>query len=275
MVVLIGILLAVVASGATYYLLSRPSSNAQPVPQRTVVVAAQTIPARTRITAEMLRTERVPDSGALQRVLEDQADAVGKLAAINIAPGDLISASMYAAGTAGGMNIIAPDETIGPDSPVWRAVSITAPADRAVGGKIEAGDHVDLFVTLNPQLFDPSGGVPQASPDTIVDPDHNGPMTLGYYSEATTKLTWTNVEVLSADAENLLYVVRVDEHQAEEIAHVQSVGAKFTLGLRPAADARDVDSNGYGRTTNMMIDLYGFPIPNMIEVPAELPSPAP
>ena len=162
-----------------------------------------------------------------------------------------------------------------PDSPIWRAVSVSVSADRAVGGFISPGDHIDLFVTLAPQLFDPSGGVPAPFPDNITDPGHEGPLTLGYYSAATTKLTWTDLEVLSVDKDTNLYVLKVDEHMAEEIAHVQATDASFTMGLRPPGDDRDVDRSGYGQTTNLMIDSHGFLIPNMIQIPQELPSPAP
>jgi len=271
-IILLGLVLAVVASGAVYYLVSRPTT-APPVAQRTIVVAAQAIPARTVMTAAMLRTETVPDDPALSTVLRDPADAVNKLALVSIAAGDVITRSMFGAGNAAGISILGPEETVAPDSPIWRAVSVSVSADRAVGGLLSPGDHIDLFVTLEPQLFDPSGGYPQ--PPTVTDPDHVGPLTLGYYSADTTKLTWTDLEILSVNKDANLYVLKVDEHQAEEIAHVQATDASFTMGLRPPADDRDVDRSGYGQTTNTMIDSHGFPIPNMIQIPVELPSPLP
>jgi Flp pilus assembly protein CpaB len=270
--ILLGLVLAVVASGAVYYLVSRPTT-APPVVQRTIVVAAQAIPARTVITAAMLRTETVPDDPALSAVLSDPAAAVDSLALVSIAAGDVVTRSMFGSGNAAGISILGPEETVAPDSPIWRAVSVSVSADRAVGGFISPGDHIDLFVTLAPQLFDTSGGFPR--PPTITDPDHVGPLTLGYYSADTTKLTWTNLEVLSVDKDTNLYVLKVDEHMAEEIAHVQATDASFTMGLRPPGDNRDVDRSGYGQTTNLMIDSHGFLIPNMIQIPQELPSPAP
>jgi Flp pilus assembly protein CpaB len=274
--VLLGLVLAVVAAGAVYYLVSRPTT-APPVAQRTIVVAAQAIPARTVITAAMLRTETVPDDPALSAVVRDPAEAVNSLALVSIAAGDVITRSMFGSGNAAGISILGPEETVAPDSPIWRAVSVSVAADRAVGGFISPGDHIDLFVTLAPQLFDPSGGyaVPSLYPYNITDPGAAGPLTLGYYSAQTTKLTWTNLEVLSVDKDKNLYVLKVDEHMAEEIAHVQATQASFTMGLRPPADDRDVDRSGYGQTTNLMIDSHGFLIPNMIEIPPELPSPAP
>jgi Flp pilus assembly protein CpaB len=223
----------------------------------------------------MLGTDTVPDDPALSAAVSDPAAVVDNLALVNIAAGDLITRSMFGPGNAAGISILAPDETVAPDSPIWRAVSISVSADRAVAGLISPGDHVDLFVSLAPQLFDPSGGVPATFPLTVTDPSAAGPLTLGYYSAQTTKLTWTNLEVLSVNTDANLYVLKVDEHMAEEIAHVQATQASFTMSLRPPADDRDVDRSGYGQTTNTMIDSHGFPIPNMIEIPVELPSPAP
>jgi Flp pilus assembly protein CpaB len=274
--ILLGLILAVVAGGAVYYLVARPTT-APPVAQRTVVVAAQAIPARTVITLAMLRTETVPDDPALSAVVTDPATVVDNLALVSIAAGDVITRSMFGSGNAAGIAILGPEETVAPDSPLWRAVSVSVAADRAVGGLVSPGDHVDLFVTLSPQLFDPSGGyaLPSLYPYNITDPEHVGPMTLGYYSAQTTKLTWTNLEVLSVDKDTNLYVFKVEERMAEEIAHVQATAASFTMSLRPPADDRDVDRSGYGQTTNLMIDSHGFLIPNMIEIPLEIPSPAP
>lgn len=274
-VVLAGLLLAVLAGAATYYLATRPSTGPGTAQERPVVIATTAIPARTVITAGMLRTEMVPDDPALNGVARDISQVTNNLARVDIAAGDLISRSMYGAGNAAGLAILEPGETIAPDSPIWRAVSVSVPPERAVGGQISNNDRVDLFVTLSPQLFDVSGGVPIPFPDVITDPDREGPLTLGYYSEQTTKVTWTNLQILFVDPVEQLYVLKVTESQAEEIAHVQATGASFTLGLRPPDDSREVDRTDYGQTTNGMIDDYGFPIPNMIEIPGEVPSPGP
>jgi Flp pilus assembly protein CpaB len=261
---------------------SRPAAAPTDVPQRNIVVAAENITARTVITTAMLRTDVVTDDPALDSVLSDPADVVGSLAAIAISAGDPITASMFAGASGAGLPILGPLETVSPDSPLWRAVSVLVPADRAVAGMIGPADHIDLFVTLSPQLFDASGGYPVQSPDTITDPGHIGPLALGYYSDMTTKLVWSNLEVLAVDENASMYVIKVDEHQAEEIAHIQATGASFTIALRPGADSRDVDRTDYGQTTNRMIEIYGFLIPDMIEIygspapasPAPAPTPA-
>ena len=278
LVVIIGLVLAVAASAATYYVVTRPAAGPLEAPKRSIVLAATDIPARTVISTDMLKTLNVPDNPALNAVLEDPAQAVGSLAAIDIAAGDPITSSMFGVSSGAGLSILGPLETVSPDSTVWRAVSVLVPPDRAVAGMIGAADHVDLFVTLSPQLFDPTGGVPVASPFVIRDPSGGDVLTGGVYSDQTTKLVWENLEVLAVDTDKSMYVLKVDEHQAEEIAHVQSIQADFTLALRPAPDARDVDRTGYGQTTNRMIEEYGFEIPGLILVnrsPGPVPPPSP
>ncbi len=270
MIVLVGVLLAVVAAAATYYLVTRPGSSTPPAAQKTIVVAAVDIPARTPIEAAMLTTVTVPDSSALDFALTDPNLAVAKIPAVDIAAGQPISADMFSSGTAAGLVILQPDETISPDSPIWRAVSVTVPRDRAVGGLLSVGDHVDLFVTLSPQIYDPNGPA-----NGFTDPGHAPASTDVQYSDQTTKVTWTNLELLQAEPDDSVYVLKVTEAQAEEIAHVQSIGADFTIGLRPPGDDRSFDPGSYGQTTNSLIDLFGFKIPSMIVLGSPGPSAAP
>jgi Flp pilus assembly protein CpaB len=267
LVILVGLILAIAATAGAYFVLGNRSTTQPTVTQRTVVVAAQDIPARTLITQPMVTTKQVPDSPVLASIASDPNQVIGKLALVAISAGAPIAADVYGTGTASGINILAPDETIGPDTPIWRAVSVTVPKDRAVGGKLSTGDHVDLFVTLSPQIYDPNGPAGGFS-----DPGHPAASTNVYYSDQTTKVTWTNVELLNADAENSLYTFKVDETQAEQIAHVQSIGASFTIGLRAPGDDRSFDPSTYGETTNTMIDLFGFPIPQQIVISS--PGPA-
>ena len=75
---------------------------------------------------------------------------IGLMATVPILAGQPVYANMLATGTtANGIAILQPGETVGPDSEAWRAVSLTVPDDRAVGGLIQTGDIVDVFVTAS------------------------------------------------------------------------------------------------------------------------------
>jgi Flp pilus assembly protein CpaB len=270
-----GLVLGLIAAVAVYFLLTRPG-NPQAVatpPPKTIVVASILIKAHTQILDNMVATQSVPDSPVWANTATDKTTVVGQVALVDIPLGAPIQNTMLSGGS-GGLTIIPPDETVGPDSPIWRAVSITVPAERAVGGNVKTGDHVDIIVTMKPQLYDPTGGLVGVN-----DPGH--PALFGQvYSDATTKVTLQDVEVLQATANSSVYVLKVDEHQAEEIAHIQSsVDNQFTLTLRPQADTRSFDPTGYGQTTNNLFNIYTFPIPVQINVAASaspgLPSPLP
>jgi Flp pilus assembly protein CpaB len=297
LVLIFGLVLGLAAAAATYFLISRPGGGAPTATPatRTIVVAAVEIKSRTQILPEMLTTLAVPDSPVFDGTATDIESVVGNIALVNIPKGQALQTSLYGAGNPAGVTILAPGETVGPDSPLWRAVSIQVPNERATGGLISAGDHVDVIVTLNPELYDPTGGL---CPETLLvpclkDPDHAGPLFGEVYSAPTTKVTLTNIEVLTTNADDALYVLKVDEAQAEQIAHVQSSGNnQFTLTLRPQADTRPLDPAQFGQTTNTLIQFFGFKLPVLInvaasaspgptvgpipsETPLESPSPAP
>jgi Flp pilus assembly protein CpaB len=288
LVLTFGLVLGLAAAAATYFLISRPSGGtggpvATPVPQ-TIVVAAVDIKGHSQILAEMLTTLQVPENPVFNGVASDPAEVVGSVALVNIAKGQALQTSLYSGGNPSGVVILAPGETVSPDSPIWRAVSVQVPNERAVGGLVSAGDHVDLIVTLSPQLYDPTGGpcviIEALGGSCLKDPDHVGPLAGTLYSGPTTKITLQDLEVLQTDPETTVYVLKVTEAEAEQIAHVQSSGDnEFTLSLRPVADTRPVDPATYGQTTNTLINEYGFPIPHMIDVsasasPGALPTPS-
>jgi Flp pilus assembly protein CpaB len=266
-VVLLGVLLAVLAAAAVYYLVTR--QQPQTVTQKTIVVAAVAITERSVIKSTDIKTEEVPDSPALASVATDPAAVVGKVARVGIPAGAPVFPAMYGEGTIGGLAIIPEGEELTPDSPPWRAVSVTIPQERAVAGTVTSGDHIDLFATMEIKVYDPTGVTSE-----------NALLPQGYYSDFTTKVAWTNLEVLKSDAANDLYVLRVDEHQAEEIAHIQGMGAEnsFTMSLRAQADARDIDRSAYGETTNRILEEYNFAIPQIIDLntyPQPTPQPPP
>src|SRR5262249_37934336 len=132
-------------------------------------------------------------------------------------------------------SILQPDETVGPDSEAWRAVSITVPDELAVGGMLEVGQSVDVFVTV-------SVSVPN---------DPNGK----YMSDRSTKVTYQDMTILAK--KDQFYVVRAPVEIAGEIEHLQATGAAtFSLALRPVEDQRQVDATDLGETTTSIIEKY-------------------
>lgn len=250
-VIVMGLILAVVAGGAAFFLISQAQQQAtRSAPTVAIVVATRQIPPRKPIEAADVAVRQVPlDPTNAQGVFTDPTKVIGLIPGVAILPGQPIYANFLASQAQGGQfSILQPGETISPASEDWRAVSVTVPDDRAVGGLVRAGDTVDVFVTVS-----------------VVVPED---VTLAgkYYTDKTTKITYQDVLILAKAA--TFYVLKVPAAVGEEINHLQASGASgFSFALRPPTDSRQVDASKFGETTTMIILRYGLPIPQTIPIP--------
>ena len=245
-IIVLGLVLAVGAGAAAFFLINAAQQNAGQgsLQKVSVVVAARAIPARKPIEPEDLAVREVPlDPTNGQSVVTKTSDLIGKVLAVTVLKDQLITTNLIASSSAStGFSILQPNETVGPSSEAWRAVSLTISPPQAVGGLLEAGETVDVFVTA-----------------TV-----NVPLELTtkgkYYTDRSTKITYQNVLILARSGD--FYIVRASIAIAEEIAHLQASGnATFSAALRPAEDVRTVDASKLGSTTNLIITKYGLPIP--------------
>lgn len=245
----LGLVLAIIAGGAAYYAVNQAQlqsgqGNLQRVP---AVVATTLIPARQAITDEQVEIRQIPiDDTNLNGVVTDVDDVIGRIPAVSILQGQLVTTNMLASSAENSQfSILGPGETVTAESEHWRAVGITVPDDLAVGGLLDAGQTVDVFVTT----------VVTVPPEVIA--------TGEFYSDRSTKVTYQNMVILAR--REAFYVLRANLAVAEEIVHLQASGtAMFSMALRPAVDQRVVDVRGLGETTNRIIATYGLPIPEPI-----------
>ena len=266
-VIALGVVLAVIAGGAAFFLISQAQqqagqSAAQKVP---AVVAIAVIPARKVIEPADIEVREVPlDPTNANGVVSDPAEVIGRIPAVSILQGQLITTNMLASSDEGGQfSILGPDETVAPDSPAWRGVSLTVADDLAVGGLLQVGQSVDVFVTAI-----------IAVPGDLVEEGR-------YYSDRSTKITYQDMVILAR--EGAFYIVRAPIDVAEEIAHLQATGTvTFSMALRPDEDTRLTDATTLGETTNRIIERYGLPIPEVfpagtgpLQTPAPTASPTP
>ena len=258
-------ILAVVAGGAAFYLVNQANQQAgQATLQKTpIVVAVRAIPARQAIVAEDVAIRDVPlDPTNENGVVTDPAQVIGRIPAVTILQDQLVTQNMLASSQAGDeFSILGPDETVGPDSEAWRAVSITVPDDLAVGGILKSGETVDVFVTA------------------VVNVPADIALQGKYTTDRSTKIVYQNVLILAR--KDQFYIVKAPIGMAEELAHLQAVGtATMSMVLRPDTDARPVDATTLGETTNRIIQKYGLPIPQNYpasngQVPAQVPVASP
>lgn len=266
-VIVLGVVLAVVAGGAAFFLINQAQqqagqANAQKIP---AVVAIAVIPAREVIEEADIEVRQIPiDPSNANGVISDPKLVIGRIPAVSILQGQVITSNMLASAEEGGQfSVLLPDETVAPDSEAWRAVSLTVADDLAVGGLLKVGQSVDVFVTV----------VVSVPADLAAEGR--------YIPERSTKITYQDMVILAR--ESAFYIVRASLPVAEEIAHLQATGnATFSLALRPDEDTRLADATVLGQTTNRIIERYGLPIPEAypagtgpLQTPVPTPSPTP
>ncbi len=262
-----------IAAGYGAFRLASNGSQAPQVIKESVLVAAHDLPARSTLTADDVTTRDVPIDEILGQTYRDPADVVGRVTSVPIYADQQMTPSLFATATADSeFSILGPDETIAPDSQYWRAVAVNVPPERAVDGQIQDGQHVDLFVSVDIDILAVDAEGNYQTVDTAT--------TDGLVPGKSTKITIQDLEVLKADADNNMYILRVDLHQAEQIYHIVQVAPdSFSLALRPDEDTRADDPNQYGTTTNSLIMTYLFRVPQLLDLNAllngqPLPSPS-
>ena len=267
-IVVIGVALAIVAGGAAFFLINQAQQEAGQagLQKVAVVVAQQTIPARKIIEATDVTVREIPiDQTNEQGIASTPDKVIGRVPAVAILQGQMVLTNLLASSTEGGQfTVLGPEESVGPDSPEWRAVSMTVPDDRAVGGLLTPNQTVDVFVT--------------AAVNVLTD-SQNGIGKDGYYTDKSTKLSYQDMLILAKTG--TYYILKAPLDVAEEISHLQASGAaSFSLALRPDTDTRLVDASALGTTTNRVIIRYGLPIPVAFPpvsgpVPVAKPTPTP
>ncbi len=270
LVIVFGVVLAIVAGGAAFYLINQAQQSAgqSEINRIEVVVAVRAIPARTAIAEKDVAIRSVPlDETNINGIYTDPRDVVGRLPAVTILQGQLITTNMLASTVQGGaFSILRPEETVSPDSEAWRAISITVPPDLAVGGLLKEGETIDVFVSA------------------IVNAPAEPALAGEFISDRSTKIIYQELMILAREGD--FYIIRAPVAVAEEILHMQAAGTTtFSLAMRPDADQRMVDATELGTTTNRIIEKYGLPIPEGIDygflgvaprsTVAPVPSPSP
>lgn len=251
LIIAVGVVLALIVGATSFYLLNQASQSAGqgPLKKVTVVVAAKDIAARVPVVAgDVALREVALDPVTQVGVLTKPEDVLNKVLAVPVLTGQPIYRTMIASSSSGsGFSILGPTETVAPDSEAWRAVSITIPDDRAVGGLLAAGQTIDVVMTATVNV-----PAPYAS--------------AGFYADTSTKVTYQDVVILARIESQ--YVIRCSLAVAEEILHMQATGvASFSAALRPDQDVRFADVTKLGATTNRILQKYGLPWPVIYPAP--------
>lgn len=177
--VLLGIILGLITAGGAFLALSTAQPQTQQVPTQPVVIALQNIPSRTEINPQALGIQQWPEpipAGASAKI----EDVAGKLATVPIYQGQIILPQMYidkgkAQVSGSNASFIVPDGKI--------AMAFTIDPVSSVANAVQAGDSVDLLLTLSPS------SIPTQTTTTRT-------ATTGTEGEPVTQLMLQNVPIL-------------------------------------------------------------------------------
>jgi Flp pilus assembly protein CpaB len=256
----VGIIVALMVAATVYIALQASGLTDQgEVEMRQVVVAAAEIPGRKAIAETDVVMRSVPVDPVNEMAFVTIDEVLGRVTSVPVSPGQLLTPNLLASTDAGAtFSILGPGETFDPSMPDLRAVSMTVPDDRAVGGTLQPGQPVDLIATLtvNP-LEEPAA--PPVEGEPAPDETDSGQRIAG----PSTKTTLQQLEILVRNGS--LYILRTDLATAEKITELTAAGAQFTFVLRADEDDRTAETEG--STLDRLLEEFGFPVPEAAELP--------
>lgn len=239
---IIGVVLALVAGGGTYLYASSQQSAAPPPEEKgPVIVAVRDLAARQAVSASDIRVEQYPKTVIPPTALTRPEDVVGKILTQPVVRGEPILPHKFAVqqGQAA-FSVLPAGEELKPDSPNFRAMSITVADANAVGGNVQPGDFVDILATLN---IDPAKFF-------TTPPDPNR------IADFSTKIILLNIPILARQGS--VYTIRISDLAiAEKLTYLQASGGQTVMLLRAPKDERQPRTTGV--TFEAIYRDFGFP----------------
>ena len=263
--IVIGVVMALLVAAIVFFAVRANGLVGQgSVAMREVVVAAREIASRKPIEEGDLAMRSVPRDATNETAFARIDEVLGRVSAVPIATGQLLTRSMLASASSGqAFSILEPGASFDPKGPDLRAISVSVPDDRAVAGTLVPGQRVDLIVTMaiNPELggtpAPAASAAPSATPAQAVIP---GP---------STKVTMQMLTILARNGP--IYILRADLATAEKIAELAAAGGQFTMVLRPDEDDRAAIT--LGSTVDALLEEFGFPVPRQPVFASPAPAP--
>jgi Flp pilus assembly protein CpaB len=249
--IVVGLIVALVVGAVVFVALQASNlTGSDEVEMRNVVVAAREIPSRKTIEEGDLVMRSVAADTTNTTAFTRIDEVVGRVTGVAVATGQLMTRNLLASSTEGQTySILEPGQEWDDSLPDLRAVSVSVPDDRAVGGTLVAGQRVDLIATMTVNPVVGEAGVEEAAANNLI----SGP---------SSKTTLQSLPILSRNG--ALYIMRTDLATAEQIAELVAAGAQFTLVLRADEDARTAETEG--STVDRLLEEFGFPAPALAEL---------
>lgn len=178
---LVGLFLALIAGGLAFTVMLRTTSSEpadQAEPRAPVVIVAQDVPPRTRITAEDLITKEIPLSAIPENAVGEQEQVIGKVATSQLIAGQMLL----------GPHIAEPGQQVNFQIEKGQVV-MAFPADDLMGrtGTLQSGDIIDILYTIQVEKTEPQAEVATTGTESQGEPE----------SEQVTFWTAQQVEIVA------------------------------------------------------------------------------
>jgi Flp pilus assembly protein CpaB len=281
LILLIGVLLAVVAFvGIIFVFNNQSGGTSQPVVTANVVVATKDIKLGEAVTDRMVGTKQIPLADKKTDQYSDPGEIIGQVVRTDVTSGAYMTQAMFA-GTG--------SPNIGKDLPAGLvAVAVRVDALTGVGTLINAGDRVDVLVTLaiTPVTVTPGQVLPDqaATPPQVTKQDaltgnstklllQNMEVrgTIATVAAAADGTTATAVDPLTTQQ---IVILAVTPQQAEVIQFAQQQALtmpsalpnnNLTLILRSPKDKDASPVTTTGVVLDTLIKDYGVLPPGILE----------
>jgi Flp pilus assembly protein CpaB len=232
LVLIVGFLFAVGAAATTFFLANTAKSEAPaPIPTSNVIVAAREIPPKTMITQADLKLVKMNTEVVPPAAVSTSESVVGKITITSISVGEPILPNKLG-GANGTVFVVIPADALGangaiqPNTPNYRAMSITVADAQAAGGSVQPGDFVDILFSFT---FDPVKLLVNPNPQRQV-------------ADTSARIVLERIPIL---ARNLaVYTIRTDAATAERIGYLQASGGVMQFLLRAPKDDRATGTTG-------------------------------
>lgn len=234
--IVFGLLLGLVTALATFSFLAN-QTPVEPIATRPVVIAAQNIAGRGEISTGMLTIANFPSDSAPPDAFTNLSDVIGQIALYPIYQGQVIVPRMVLTKTqTAAVRNPSIASYIIPEGKVAMAFTINDVS--GVAGAIQAGDSVDMLLTLDPSILSTGGAPvgPTPRPGTTTGTDSSSLPTTQIFLQDVLVLNvgqWTSGEKNSENASILTFAL--DRQSALALKSAVEQGA-IDLVLRRSSD---------------------------------------
>lgn len=250
--IVLGLILGLIAAILVFVATRAPAPK---IETRPVVVALQAIPDRVTLQAPMLGVKEWPADSVPADALSDIKDAMGKATQTKIFAGEPILGVMLIdpkKATSGSFGIPAG----------YVAFAIPASEVSTVGGAIQAGDSVDVLVTLDLLNYDTKGNESKTQATTQLVLQDVKVMRMGAYTPPESAPEESQqAQTSGKPVENRTITLLVNQQDALVLKYAREHGT-VDLALRPFDDHETVRTDSV--YAKYMVDRFRFNYPALI-----------